>query len=227
MTTHSKEVVNANVGWSVKSKAQSHRPGLYRRFGKRLFDVCFVVLAAPVVVPLTLLFALLLASQGGSPFYLQPRIGRDRKVFKLLKLRTMVDDAPAVLERYLAENPEARDEWDHHQKLRHDPRIISGGALLRKYSMDELPQFWNVLIGEMSLIGPRPMMVNQQKLYPGETYYHMRPGISGTWQVSKRSKSSFTDRVQHDNAYWKSLSFSTDISLMFRTISVILRGTGC
>ena len=229
VTIHSKEVVNANVGYSVKSAmpVPIRYPSLYRRFGKRLFDICFVLLSAPFVLPLTLFFALMLACQGVMPFYRQPRVGRNGKVFNLLKLRTMVHDAEAVLERHLTDNPEARDEWERNQKLRQDPRIIKGGIFLRKSSMDELPQFWNVLVGEMSMIGPRPMMVCQQKLYPSNTYYSMRPGISGMWQVSKRNDSSFAERALHDNEYWKDMSLKTDLTVLARTVFVVLRGTGC
>ena len=230
MTIHSKEVVNARVGFSAKPKtaSSSRYSGLYRNFGKRVFDILLVVLSAPIVLTFIVLFALFLACQGVKPFYLQPRVGRNGKVFNLIKLRTMVRDADSVLERHLSDNPDARDEWERNQKLRLDPRIIKGGVLLRKSSMDELPQFWNVLVGDMSLVGPRPMMVCQQKLYPSDThYYSMRPGLSGTWQVSKRNNSSFADRALHDNAYWKDMSFSTDLSILARTVSVVLRGTGC
>lgn len=230
MTIHSKEVVNARAGFSAKPKmtSSSRYSGLYRNFGKRVFDILLVVLSAPIVLTFIVLFALFLACQGVKPFYLQPRIGRNGKVFNLIKLRTMVRDADSVLERHLSDNPDARDEWERNQKLRLDPRIIKGGVLLRKSSMDELPQFWNVLVGDMSLVGPRPMMVCQQKLYPSDThYYSMRPGLSGTWQVSKRNNSSFVDRALHDNAYWKDMSFSTDLSILARTVSVVLRGTGC
>ena len=206
----------------------SRYSGFYRNAGKRLFDICLVLLSAPFVVPLTLIFALGLACQGAQPFYRQPRIGRNGKVFNLLKLRTMVHDAEAVLEQHLAQNPEARREWERNQKLKHDPRIIRGGVFLRKSSMDELPQFWNVLIGQMSLVGPRPMMVCQQKLYPcSNAYYSMRPGISGMWQVSKRNESSFAERAVHDTEYWKDMSLSTDLAILYRTFSVVLRGTGC
>ncbi len=205
----------------------SRHPGFYRNAGKRFFDVCLVLLSAPFVLPLTLIFALALAGQGIRPFYRQRRIGRNGKVFNLLKLRTMVHDAEAVLEQHLAQNPDARREWERNQKLKHDPRIIKGGVFLRKSSMDELPQFWNVLIGEMSLVGPRPMMVCQQELYPsGDAYYSMRPGISGMWQVSKRNDSSFAERALHDNEYWKNMSLLTDLAILYRTFAVVLRGTG-
>lgn len=229
VTIHSKEVANANVGYSAKPAmpVPLRYPSAYRNVGKRLFDICFVVLSAPIVVPLTLVFALMLVCQGVMPFYRQPRVGRNGKIFNLLKLRTMVHDAETVLERHLSANPKARDEWERNQKLREDPRIIKGGIFLRKSSMDELPQFWNVLMGEMSLVGPRPMMVCQQKLYPSNTYYSMRPGISGMWQVSKRNDSSFAERALHDNEYWKDMSLKTDLTILARTVLVVLRGTGC
>ncbi len=201
--------------------------GFYRGVGKRIFDIAFTLLAAPFVVPMIVLLAVFLVCQGVTPFYRQERVGRNGKVFKLLKMRTMVHDADAVLQKHLDAYPEAKDEWDRNQKLRNDPRIIKFGSLLRKSSMDELPQFWNVLMGEMSMVGPRPMMVNQQDLYPGKFYYSMRPGLSGPWQVSKRNQSSFAERAYHDTEYWKCMSFGTDITIVIRTFSVVLRGTGC
>ena len=201
--------------------------GFYKSAGKRIFDIAFVLLAAPFVVPLVLILAVFLISQGVTPFYRQERVGKNGKVFNLLKLRTMVHDAEAVLKEHLAANPEARDEWNRNQKLRNDPRIIKFGSFLRKSSMDELPQFWNVLVGEMSMIGPRPMMVNQQNLYPSTTYYSMLPGITGLWQVSKRNDSSFAERAHHDTEYWENMSFTSDLSIVMRTVSVVLRGTGC
>ncbi len=229
MTSHSKEVANAGAGYSSISVMPTsvQYPGFYRGVGKRIFDIAFTLLAAPFVVPMVVLLAVFLASQGVTPFYRQERVGKDGKVFKLLKLRTMVHDAEAVLKEHLAADPEAREEWNRNQKLRNDPRIIKFGTFLRKSSMDELPQFWNVFVGEMSLVGPRPMMVNQQDLYPGKFYNAMRPGISGFWQVSKRNQSSFAERAHHDTNYWKSMSFGTDVSILIRTISVVLRGTGC
>jgi lipopolysaccharide/colanic/teichoic acid biosynthesis glycosyltransferase len=138
----------------------------------------------------------------------------------------MVPDAEAVLERYLAQNPEARAEWDRHQKLKNDPRITPLGRFLRRSSLDELPQLWNVLRGDMSIVGPRPMMCNQRALYPGTEYYVMRPGITGYWQTSARNESSFHERAGFDQAYYRSLSFATDLAIIWRTFSVVLRGTG-
>ncbi len=229
MQNHSEEFTGANADHPAKAilPRLSGRSFVYRKFGKRLFDIFFVLLSAPIVLPFILALALLLAFRGISPFYRQQRIGRNGKVFKLLKLRTMVHDADAVLKRHLSENPDAYAEWERNQKLRQDPRITKGGTFLRKSSMDELPQFWNVLIGEMSLIGPRPMMVCQKDLYPGNRYYKMLPGISGSWQISKRNNSSFSDRAFYDNAYWHEMSLPTDFGIMVRTVGVVFRGTGC
>lgn len=227
MTSHSKEV--ADTGYSNISVAPAlvTYPGIYRSVGKRIFDIVFVLFAAPFVVPMVLFLTVFLACQGVAPFYRQERVGKDGKIFKMLKLRTMVHDAETVLKKHLENNPGAREEWDRNQKLRNDPRIIKFGSFLRKSSMDELPQFWNVFTGEMSMVGPRPMMVNQQKMYPGDFYNYMRPGISGPWQVSKRNQSTFAERAFHDTEYWKSMSFGTDLSILIRTVSVVLRGTGC
>jgi len=183
--------------------------------------------SVPVVLPLVAILALLVALDGANPFYRQQRVGRNGKVFSILKIRTMVPDAEHTLEAHLASNADARREWDHKQKLSDDPRITRLGAILRKASLDELPQLWNVLRGDMSLIGPRPMMVEQRALYPGVAYYHMRPGITGLWQVSERNESSFAERATFDTAYYNDLSLKTDLSILARTVGVVLRGTGC
>ncbi|WP_424831764.1 sugar transferase [Ruegeria sp.] len=229
MTIHSKEVADARPVYPKISvpRTSVHESGLYRGAGKRFLDVAFVVLSAPFVLPVIIGLAIFLACQGVSPFYRQERVGKNGQIFKLLKLRTMVHDAETVLKKHLAANPDAQDEWDRNQKLRNDPRIIKFGSFLRKSSLDELPQFWNVLVGEMSMVGPRPMMVNQQDLYPGTRYYAMLPGITGQWQVSKRNNSSFAERAHHDTEYWEKMSFSTDLNILMRTVSVVLRGTGC
>lgn len=203
------------------------RARLYRKFGKRLFDIVLVLLAVPVVLPVVLLGALLVARDGHNPFYSQERVGRGGRVYTMWKLRSMVPNAKAHLETYLKDNPEARAEWDSKQKLSKDPRITTVGRILRKTSMDELPQLWNVLIGDMSLVGPRPMMPEQKPLYPGRDYYALLPGITGTWQVSTRNESTFIDRARFDSDYRYKLSFSEDLRLLAATVRVVLRGTGC
>jgi lipopolysaccharide/colanic/teichoic acid biosynthesis glycosyltransferase len=145
----------------------------------------------------------------------------------MLKLRSMVADAEARLQAHLDACPKARIEWQVTQKLRRDPRITRIGRIIRKTSLDELPQLWNVLVGEMSIVGPRPMMPSQQSLYPGIAYYAMRPGITGYWQISVRNESSFAERAQFDARYFRDLSFVTDVRIMLRTFGVVMRGTGC
>ena len=202
------------------------RPGLYRNGGKRLFETVLVLLALPALVPLTIVLALPMVLRGENPFYTQRRVGVGGKTFVMWKLRSMIADADGQLAGYLKENPEARDEWARHQKLRHDPRITSYGRLLRRLSLDEIPQFWNVLKGDMALIGPRPMMPHQRALYHGVAYYSMRPGISGYWQVSDRHGSEFAARAHYDEMYNRDISLVTDVILILRTLSVVLRGTG-
>lgn len=138
----------------------------------------------------------------------------------------MVPDAEAKLQAYLDANPEARAEWDSKQKLNADPRITKIGRILRKTSIDELPQLFNVLSGDMSLVGPRPMMPCQQALYPGHGYYRLRPGLTGSWQVSERHTSTFAERATYDDDYDEKLSFATDVGILAKTVGVVLRGTG-
>jgi lipopolysaccharide/colanic/teichoic acid biosynthesis glycosyltransferase len=194
--------------------------------GKRLFDIVFVLFFAVPMFLIVTLLALLVATDGRSPFYTQKRVGLNGKVFRMYKLRSMVTDADKVLADYLASNPAARAEWDRDQKLKNDPRVTWVGRLIRKTSLDELPQFFNVLKGDMSVVGPRPMMCEQQALYPGTEYYEMRPGITGLWQTSVRNESSFEQRAEYDREYFFKMSLTTDLKLVLRTLGVVMRATG-
>lgn len=189
-------------------------------------DLVLVIVTIPFVAPFLLILALVISLDGHAPFFLQERIGRDGKRFKIWKFRTMVPDAEQKLQQYLAANPDARKEWDSKQKLAADPRCTPIGRLLRRSSMDELPQIVNVLRGEMSIIGPRPMMPSQQALYPGHAYYRLRPGMTGSWQVSARNESEFSARAKFDDLYEAKLSFLGDLLILVRTVGVVLRGTG-
>lgn len=202
------------------------RSGLYRNYLKRLFDLAAVVTTGVFVGPLILVLALLVAFDGSSPFYWNERVGRGGRTFRMLKLRTMVPDADKMLEDYLSRNAAARLEWNSTQKLKSDPRITRLGGFLRKTSLDELPQLWNVLIGDMSLVGPRPMMPSQRPLYQGLAYYRLRPGITGIWQVSDRNESAFSKRAEYDAEYDETISFPTDMLLLSATVRVVLKGTG-
>jgi lipopolysaccharide/colanic/teichoic acid biosynthesis glycosyltransferase len=212
---------------AVPATRPAGRPGLYRNGLKRVFDLVLVLLAAPAVLPVVLALALAVAVDGGRPFYSQARIGRGGRTYRIWKLRTMVPDAEDRLAAHLAADPAARAEWAVNQKLAADPRVTAMGSLLRRTSLDELPQLWNVLVGDMSLVGPRPMMVDQKPLYSGQAYYGLRPGITGSWQVSARNTSSFADRAQFDDDYDRRLSLFTDLRLLAATVRVVLRGTGC
>ncbi|MGX0975698.1 exopolysaccharide production protein ExoY [Roseovarius sp. MBR-51] len=203
------------------------RSQIYSGVFKGVLDVAIVLIAAPVVLVIVAILAVLIASDGASPFYAQDRVGKNGRIFRMWKLRSMVVNADALLESYLAANPARRLEWDQHQKLRHDPRITRIGRMIRKTSFDELPQLWNVLIGDMSIVGPRPMMPCQKALYPGRGYYALRPGITGYWQISVRNESSFADRAQFDTKYLDEVSLWTDLRVMVCTFRVVLTGTGC
>lgn len=202
------------------------RRGLYRRVGKRVFDVAMVVLSVPVTVPLIGALALANAVAGNNPFYSQPRLGLNGRVFRMWKLRTMVHDADRKLAEVLAADPALRHEWEATQKLRNDPRITPLGRYMRMTSMDELPQLWNVLRGEMSLVGPRPMLPEQRAMYDGDAYFRLRPGLTGTWQVSERNISCFSERAHYDSGYEKEVTLARDMGLILATFGAITRGTG-
>ncbi|MDO5703488.1 MAG: sugar transferase [Paracoccus sp. (in: a-proteobacteria)] len=199
---------------------------VYRRGFKRALDLFLILLSLPIVLPVVGLMALLVALDGGKPFYSQDRIGRGGKIYRIWKLRTMVHDADARLDSYLRENPVLREQWLTKQKLLDDPRITRLGRILRKTSLDELPQLFNVFKGDMSLVGPRPMMVSQKEMYPGQAYYRLRPGITGLWQVSDRNETRFSERAWYDEEYDRNLSFMGDVSILLATVRVVLRGTG-
>lgn len=202
------------------------RRSVYREAMKRLFDVAFVLVASVVIVPVVVVLCVLIALDGGSPFYVQSRVGKNGRVFKMYKLRSMVVDADRYLTEFLNNNRDAREEWQTSQKLRHDPRITRIGRLIRKTSLDELPQFWNVLVGDMSVVGPRPMLPKQRELYPGQAYYALRPGVTGFWQVGDRHNTSFAARARFDADYYKQVSLWTDVGVVFQTIKVMMRCTG-
>ncbi|WDR02937.1 sugar transferase [Devosia algicola] len=217
-----------NAGIVLASgKPTTKRGVIFYGVFKRVLDITLVILALPAVLPVVIILGVLVAADGGPALYSQPRVGRNGKIFKFWKLRSMVPNAKLELERYLERSPEAREEWETTQKLKCDPRLTFVGRYLRRYSLDELPQLWNVLVGDMSLVGPRPMMPEQRTLYPGTAYYSLRPGLTGLWQISARNCSSFAARAEYDNSYAMTVSASTDINILFRTVSVVFRGTGC
>lgn len=214
------------IGGLPRATSELRSESAYAATLKPAVDVLLTLLLAIPVAIIVGFFALLIMLDGRNPFFCQTRIGKNGRAFGMWKLRSMVPDAEAVLEDYLASNPEARAEWDRTQKLKHDPRITPIGRLIRKASIDELPQLFNVLKGEMALVGPRPMMLDQKSLYPGVAYYAMRPGITGFWQTSSRNESSFAERATYDASYFNAMSLQTDLRVLFKTVGVVVIGTG-
>ncbi|MDZ4094362.1 MAG: sugar transferase [Paracoccaceae bacterium] len=206
---------------------QPTRKGLYRSVFKRALDLTAIVIAAPIIVPIVAALAFAVSRDGGKAFYTQQRVGKDGRAFRMWKLRSMVSDADAKLEQHLQENSAARQEWDETQKLQQDPRITPLGRLLRRSSLDELPQLWNVFRGDMSLVGPRPMILSQRGLYPGTAYFALRPGITGYWQTVGRSRTTFAARAEYDAAYEAELSFWSDARMLAKTVKVVINCTGC
>lgn len=199
---------------------------LYRDTAKRVLDGVLLGLFAIPVALLVAVLAVLVALDGGAPFFAQRRVGMGGRVFTMWKLRTMVPDAEERLAALLANDPQARAEWETAQKLTHDPRITWLGRILRKTSLDELPQLLNVLRGEMSLVGPRPMLPEQRPLYPGTDYYMLRPGLSGYWQIAERNETSFAERAGFDAAYAREMSFVTDVRVIAMTVFTVVGATG-
>jgi undecaprenyl-phosphate galactose phosphotransferase len=181
-----------------------------------------------VVAPVMALAAILVKLDGGPVFYAQQRIGRGGKTFPCLKFRSMSVRSQELLNDLLLRDPDAAKEWAETRKLRHDPRVTWVGAFLRKASIDELPQLFNVLRGEMSLVGPRPIVEQEVPRYAENiAYYHaVRPGLTGLWQVSGRSSVSYDSRVQLDVAYVQNWSLMRDLVILLKTIPAVLQGSG-
>ncbi len=203
------------------------RPSL-RRLIKRAFDVFGAIVLGLVFLPLMLVITLLLRNEGGAVIYRHRRVGRDGRSFDCLKFRSMVPDAERELRELLERRPELKEEWLRDHKLRDDPRITAIGRFLRRTSLDELPQIWNVLRGDMSLVGPRPI-VREELIRYGRClplYLSARPGITGLWQVTGRNDTDYRRRVAIDVYYIRSRSAMLDLYILFKTTGVILRGGG-
>ncbi|WP_106745461.1 sugar transferase [Yoonia maritima] len=215
---------------SLDDGSHDKKNGLYNKHLKRSLDVLICLLLLPVVTPIILAAWCLVKRDGGPGFFTQDRIGRDGVSFQCFKLRTMHVDAEQRLKHLCATDDKVAYEWHTFQKLTNDPRISKLGRFLRETSIDELPQIFNVLLGDMSIVGPRPFMSSQNQLYRdagGSHYYSLRPGVTGLWQVEGRGASKFVDRVRYDNEYASKLSFVTDILLILKTVKVVFCKTGC
>jgi Undecaprenyl-phosphate galactose phosphotransferase WbaP len=195
---------------------------------KRLLDLVFTIVGGSLILPFLLVLSLLVWLDSGSPiFYKSKRIVQGGKVLWSMKFRTMVPGAERMLQRILEENAELKQEYLRYHKLRDDPRITSIGRFLRKTSLDELPQLWNVLRGEMSLVGPRPYQPFEfEKIGPQSEILHVPPGITGPWQVAGRSNTSFEERVQLDTYYVRDWSVWLDVIILARTVKILIFGRG-
>ena len=196
---------------------------------KRAIDVLLSISFLFLFFPLFLFVILTLFALHGRPIFIaHPRLGRGGKTFRCLKFRSMVRNPDEILERHLAESSKARIEWVANHKLKADPRVTSIGHLLRKSSVDELPQFINVLRGDMSLVGPRPIVEAEVSKYGThiQHYYQVRPGLTGRWQVSGRSDVSYTSRVKMDVDYVESRGLFQDLTILFKTVPCIVASRG-
>jgi Undecaprenyl-phosphate galactose phosphotransferase WbaP len=195
-----------------------------KRAMKRLFDLSGSALLLLLLSPLFAYVAYKVSRDGGSAFFGHERVGQGGKAFKCYKFRSMVVNAQEVLKDLLERDPVARAEWEKDFKLKNDPRVNPIGHFLRRTSLDELPQLWNVLRGEMSLVGPRPVVLAELERYGGDVVYYLmaKPGMTGLWQVSGRNDVDYDTRVYFDAWYVKNWSLWTDIAILFKTISVVM-----
>lgn len=197
---------------------------------KRIFDIVFSLLVMIIVVPVSLvvMLCILIESPGAAPIFKHYRVGKGGKLFPCYKFRSMIPNAQEELQEYLKSNLEAQKEWNKYFKLKNDPRITKVGKFIRKTSIDELPQFINVLKGEMSWVGPRPIIQDEIHYYNKyiKDYCSVLPGITGMWQVSGRSDTGYTDRVSLDIWYVRNWSIWIDIALICKTIKAVFCGKG-
>lgn len=196
---------------------------------KRSFDILVALGAFILISPIFLMImALVKFSDGGSVFYGHRRIGYNGTTFRCLKFRTMAENGDAILQQYLKDNPAAYEEWRTARKLQFDPRVTVVGTVLRKLSLDELPQLFNILRGEMSLVGPRPVVEDELELYEASAIYYLqtRPGLTGLWQVSGRNDVSYAARVAFDTHYVCNWSLVSDLRIVARTIPAVCLSRG-
>lgn len=230
-------VFQVESGVNVSRSAASSKPlqnvqftqGKPVPFSKLLFDKAFSAMALLFFAPFILSVALVVLILDGRPVvFAHERVGLGGRKFRCLKFRTMSNDADARLEDHLRNDPAARAEWNATCKLSRDPRLNSVGAILRKTSLDELPQLWNVLRGDMSIVGPRPVVTDEARHYKEHfaDYKSVLPGLTGAWQVSGRSNTTYEERVALDVDYIKNRTFALDLKIVVKTVYVILKRDG-
>jgi exopolysaccharide production protein ExoY len=202
---------------------------MHQRIAKRAFDIVVASTALIMMLPFLIILSIMLQIDSpGRLLFIQQRVGRGGRMFPCIKFRTMCEDAEQVLAELLANSPEARAEWARDHKLRDDPRVSRLGRLMRKLSLDELPQLLNILLGHMSIVGPRPIVRAEIEKY-GYWFTHycsVRPGLTGLWQVSGRNDVSYPERVQFDRRYANDACFALDMSIIVRTVPAVLRAQG-
>lgn len=199
------------------------------RLAKRMFDLALVLSFAPFLAPLfAVIAALVKLSSKGPVFFRHGRVGQFGRPFNVWKFRTMHVHSEDVLQEYLRAHPEAEQEWKQSHKLRFDPRITRVGRILRKTSLDELPQLWNVLVGDMSLVGPRPIVKAEIAKYGERFFFYScaKPGVTGLWQVSGRSRLSYDERTQLDERYVRQWRITFDLIILLRTVRMVFLADG-
>lgn len=228
-TVPSTDVIARPLGRSLSLEVRNNLAFSHNRFIKRASDVVAVTLGSVLAAPLIAIIAIAIRLDSRGPaFYKQLRIGRDGKPFYVWKFRSMVADADARLKELLESDASARQEWNETQKLINDPRITRVGNFLRRTSLDELPQLWNVVRGQMSLVGPRPIIEAEVKKYEDRYVYYtqVRPGMTGAWQVSGRSDTTYNQRVELDTYYVRNWNLWIDLDILIKTVGVVLKREG-
>ena len=227
--TRNKGEILGYLNFTVKDIGRSILKGI-NRFFKRLIDICGAIVGIAILIPLTMVVAIInfVSGDRGSLFYSQERIGKNGKHFKMYKFRSMVVGADDILKELLENDKEARREYTKYKKLKNDPRVTKIGKILRKTSLDEFPQFLNVLKGEMSLVGPRPYLLREVEEM--ENYYNIviqhKPGVTGLWQVEGRSETTFKERLDIDLKYHRNNSVTKDIEILVKTVTKVLKNEG-
>ena len=227
--TRNKGEILGYLNLTVKDIGRTIVKGI-NNFFKRLIDICGAIVGILILIPLIAIVAIVnyISGDRGPIFYSHERIGKDGKRFKMYKFRSMVVGADDILKEILANDEKARKEYAEYKKLKDDPRITKIGKILRKTSLDEFPQFINVLKGEMSLVGPRPYLVRE--IDEMENYYNIviqhKPGVTGLWQIAGRSDTTFKDRLNIDLEYHRNNSVTKDMEILVKTVTKVLRSEG-
>jgi len=239
-TGDTRGIISAEIPYSFPEAAThvSSRPRRSNRIPSQLFryrvvkrglDILAVVAAAPLLIPFFFIVScVVVLTSPGPVFYSHRRIRHNGAFFSMWKFRTMCVNSAEVLEDYLNRHPEARAEWNKCHKLRHDPRVTPIGLFLRRYSIDEFPQVWNVLTGKMSLVGPRPIVAAEVEKYKDSFsfYCRVKPGLTGLWQVSGRSRLSYDQRVALDREYVERWSLVRDLNILLKTVPSVFKQDG-